>query len=445
MPLWHTLPNLLRDPARALVEFGERSAGQVVRLNLGSLRPYLVTHPEHLQQVLRERSGNYVRAGDGLQWRPLKRLFGEGILGDGEHWADSRQILQPLFTARRIDTMVDRLAVAIEEAVDELAEPARTGRPVDMGTVQARIVCSAIMRVFFADRISVSDAMRIMQAQDAIARSVMPRILVPWAPLAVPMPGDRTFRRAVQLIDDLLLPTVRATRHEAVDGADDIISTLWRGRTEDGGRLDEQQVRNDTVAMVATTTETTISVLTWLWPHIERNPEIAARLQAEIDEVVGGQPVRREHLRDLRYTRQVLDELLRLYPIGWLFPRNAVEEDVVGGVRIPAGSTVVVSPLITHRMSMFWERPEVFDPDRFRPEQARQRHRYTHFPFGGGPHQCLGMHLFYLEATLIVASLLSRFRFRLCRPAVPGIKVAAALRPLAPVEAVLRPAAGVAA
>ncbi|MFF0720732.1 cytochrome P450 [Micromonospora sp. NPDC003816] len=445
MPLRHTLPSLLRDPASALVEFGERSAGEVVRLNLGSLRPYLVTHPEHLQRVLRERSDNYVRAGDGLQWRPLKRLFGEGILSDGEYWADSRQILQPLFTARRIDAMVDRLAVAIEEAVDELAEPARTGRPVNMGTVQARIVCSAIMRVFFADRISVPDAMRIMQAQDDIARSVMPRILMPWAPLAAPMPGDRTFRRAVQLIDDLLLPTVRAARHETADDADDIISTLWRGRTEGGGRLDEQQVRNDTVAMVATTTETTISVLTWLWPHIERNPEIAARLYAEIDEVVGGQPVRQEHLRDLRYTRQVLDELLRLYPIGWLFPRNAVEEDVIGGVRIPAGSTVVVSPLITHRMSMFWERPEVFDPDRFRPEQAQQRHRYTHFPFGGGPHQCLGMHLFYLEAMLIVASLLSRFRFRLCRPAVPGIKVAAALRPLEPVEVVLRPVQGVAA
>ncbi len=285
IPLRHTVPSLMRDPARALVEFGERSGGEVVKLNLGSLRPYLITHPDHLQRVLRERSDNYVRAGDDLQWRPLKRLFGEGILSDGEHWTNSRHILQPLFTARRIDGLVDRLAVAIEEAIDELEEPARTGRPVDMGNVQAQIVCSATMRIFFADKITVPDAMRIMQAQDAIAWSVMPRILVPWAPLAAPMPGDRTFRRAVQLIDDLLLPTIRAARATADDDADadDIISTLWRGRTEDGGRLDERQVRNDTVAMVATTTETTISVLTWLWPHIEQNPAIAARLYEELD------------------------------------------------------------------------------------------------------------------------------------------------------------------
>ncbi|SCE92642.1 Cytochrome P450 [Micromonospora viridifaciens] len=444
MPLRHVVPSLLGDPAQGLVSFGERSGGEVVRLNLGSFRPFLVTHPEHLQRVLRERADNYVRAGDGLQWRPLKRLFGDGILSDGHYWTDSRHILQPLFTARRIDSLVDRLAEEIDETVAELDGPAADGRPVDMGVEQARIVCQAIMRVFFADKVSVPQAMRIMEAQDAIASSVMPRIAVPWAPLAMPMPGDRKFRRALQTINDTLLPIVRAARETAETDGDDIISTLWRSRTPDGRRLEEWQVRNDTVAMVATTTETTISALTWLWPHLEADPQVAERLREELDRVVGDAPVRRVHLKDLRYTRQVLDELLRLYPVGWLFPRRAVEEDVLGGVRIPAGSTLVVSPLITHRMSMFWDRPEVFDPDRFAPERVRTRHRYAHFPFGGGPHQCLGMHLFYLEALLIVATVLSRYRFRLRRPQLPGIKVAAALRPRNRVEVTLERVRGVA-
>ncbi|MFU8875588.1 cytochrome P450 [Micromonospora sp. SL4-19] len=445
MPLRQVLPSMLRDPARALVSFGERAGGEVVRLNFGSFRPYLVTNPEHVQQVLREKAGNYVRAGHDLHWRPLKRLFGDGILSDGEPWANSRHVLQPLFTARRIDGLVDRLAESIEEAIDELDGPARAGQPVDMGAEQARIVCSAVMRVLFADKISVPDALRIMEAQDSIAGSVIARILVPWAPLAVPMPGDRSFRQALELIDELLMPIIRASRETAEADGDDIVATLWRGRTPDGGRLDERQVRNDTVAMVATATETTISVLTWLWPHIERDPRIAERLYEEIDRVVGGGPVRREHLGQLRYTRQVLDELVRLYPIGWLFPRSAVEEDVIGGVRIPAGSTVVVSPLITHRMSTFWDNPEVFDPDRFAPEQVRARHRWAYFPFGGGPHQCIGMHLFYLEAQLIVATLLSRYRLRLQRPEVPGVKLAAALRPRDRVELTLHPVASVAA
>ncbi|GAB3940239.1 cytochrome P450 [Micromonospora vulcania] len=414
------VPNLFREPVHTLVDIGERSQGEVVKLSLGAFRPYLVTRPEHLQRVLRENSENYARAGDGLHWRPLKRLFGDGILGDGEHWRNGREILQPLFTARRIDSLVDRLAGTIEKVVDELDEPARTGQPVDMGTVQARIVCSAIMEVLFGNKISVPQAMRLIEAQDAIASSVMPRLLVPWAPTSMPMPGDRAFRQAVELIDDMLLPIVRASRTTAESDGDDIFATLWRGRTEGGARLNERQVRDNAVSMIATATETTITVLTWLWPHIAQDERIAERLYGEIDRVVGDAPVRREHLRELRYTRQVLDELVRLYPIGWPMPRSAVRADVLGGVRIEAGATVVISPFITQRMSAFWDRPEVFDPDRFDPGQARNRHRYAHFPFGGGPHQCIGMHLFYLEATLIVATLLSRFRIRLQRRRCPA-------------------------
>ncbi|MET7749270.1 cytochrome P450 [Micromonospora sp. NPDC005367] len=430
------VPSLLRDPARALIAVGERAGGELVRLNLGSFRPYLVTHPRHVQHVLRERSENYERAGDGLFWRPVKRLFGEGILGEGQIWSASRKMLQPMFTAKRIEALVDGMAEAIRDAVDELDEPSRDGRTVDIGVEQTRIVCRAIMKVLFGDKISVSDAMRVVDAQDVIATAVIPRIVVPFAPLSLPMPGDRPFRRAKQIVDDVLLPIVRASKATADEG-DDVISTLWQARTEDGRRLSEQQVRNDTVAMFAATTETTINVLTWLWPHLDERPDVAERLYGEIAQVVGDGPVRREHLNQLPYTRMVLDELLRLYPIGWIIPRRAVADDVIDGVEVEAGATMVASPLITQRMTAFWDRPDEFDPDRFTPERIRGRHRYAHFPFGGGPHQCLGMYLFYLEAQLILATMLSRYRFRLRRSGVPGLRLAAALRPRRRVELTL--------
>ncbi len=436
VPLRQILPAVLRDPARALIDIGNRTEGELVRLNLGSFRPYLVTHPKHVQHVLRDRADNYERAGDGLFWRPVKRLFGEGILGEGQIWSASRRMLQPMFTAKRVEALVDGMADAIRDAVDELDEPARAGRPVDIGVEQARIVSRAIMKVLFADRISVPDAMRVIEAQDRIATAVIPRIIVPFAPLSLPMPGDRTFARAVRIVDDVLVPIVRETR-ESADQGDDVISTLWQARTDDGRQLDERQVRNDTVAMFAATTETTINVLTWAWPHLDQHPEVAERLYAEIDEVVGGEPVRREHLSRLTYTRMVLDELLRLYPIGWIIPRRAVAGDVIDGVPIEPGATMAVSPLITQRMRQFWDRPDEFDPERFRPERVRARHRYAHFPFGGGPHQCLGMYLFYLEAQLILATMLSRYRFRLHRPGVPGLRLAAALRPRERVELTL--------
>ena len=100
-----------------------------------------------------------------------------------------------------------------------------------------------------------------------------------------------------------------------------------RPATDDGRQLDERQVRDDTVAMFAATTETTINVLTWLWPHLDEHPDVADQLYAR--DRPGGRAAsrsRREHLRELRYTRMVLDELLRLYPVGWLIPRRVVAD-----------------------------------------------------------------------------------------------------------------------
>ena len=330
-------------------------------------------------------------------------------------WESSRGALQPLFTAKRAETLVDKMAEAINEAVDEWLEPALAGRPIDGGAELTQIVLRTTMRVLFADRISVPDALRISAALDTVTTAMLPRLLMPAVPYAVPMPGDRRFREAVRTIDEVVLPIIREARARPTDG-DDIISTLCRPRA-DGSEPDEYAIRGDVVAMFSTATETTIALLSWLWPVLASRPDVAERMTDEIEQVVGAERVGREHLPQLRYGRMVLDEMLRLYPAGWMIPRTAVGDDVLGGVRIKAGGTVLVSPYVTQRMSTFWDDPALFDPERFAPELPRRRYRYSYFPFGGGPHQCLGQYLFLLEAQLIVSTVLSRYRFRLREPA----------------------------
>jgi cytochrome P450 len=429
VPLRRALPRLVRSPLEALVGFADEAGGEIVRLNLGTFRPYLVTHPEHLQHVLRDNAGNYVRDGKGLLWRPVRRAVGEAILVvEGPMWESSRSVLQPLFTAKRVETLIDGMAAAIGEAVDALDEPARTGQAVDANDALSRIVCQATMRVLFGDKISLPDAVRIVAALGTIATAMVPRLLVPFMPYAVPMPGDRAFRGAVRTIDDVVIPIIRETLRRPDDG-EDIFSTLCRTRTVNGQEITEQQIRDDVVAMFSTSTETTIAVLSWLWPVLETHPEVAARLYEEIDQVVGAERIQRSHVAELRYTRMVLDELLRLYPAGWMIPRTAAQSETLGGTRIPGGATILVSPYITQRMAAFWDRPGVFDPERFAADAPRRQYRYSFFPFGGGPHQCLGQYLFLLEAPLIIATLLSRFRIRLQGDADLTPRMGASLRP----------------
>ncbi|MEV4760045.1 cytochrome P450 [Micromonospora sp. NPDC049559] len=438
VPARRALPQLIRDPYQTFVDLANRSGGDLVRIDLGFFRTYLVTQPAHVQHVLRDNAGNYTRDGGSMLWRSVRRATGDGILGEGPVWSTSRQILQPLFTPKRIEALVEGMATAIDEAVAELDEPARAGRAVDIAAELSRIVCHAVTRVFFADKISVPDAVRVVRFQDTLVTSLRTRLLLPFVPDAVPVPGDRAFREALAAIDDILMPVVRSAHRQPGDG-DDVISTLGRARTPDGRPLDERRIRDDLVAMFAVATETTYAVLTWLWPILEAHPEVSRRLYEEIDRVVGNGPVGAPQLAELTYTRMVLDELLRLYPPGWLLPRRVMADDVLGGVPVKAGATVILSPYATQRLATLWDRPETFDPERFAADRARRTHRYAYYPFGGGPHQCLGQHLFFLEARLILATLLSRFRFRLRDSRMPAPKVAASLRPLERVELTLLP------
>ncbi|MBY8872584.1 cytochrome P450 [Micromonospora sp. PLK6-60] len=433
VPLLRTLPGLLRDPLREIVRLADAAPDQVVRLNLGTLRPYLVTEPSHVQHVVRDNATNYVRGGDNLLWRPVRRLTGEGIMSDGPPWQDSRARIQPHFTAKRIDGLVDSISQAVSAAVDEFEEPARSGRWLDIGAELGRIICQGISSVFFANRLSTADQLRIVAAQNRISAALRGRLLLPFLPDAVPVPGDRTLRRSIEVVDSIMVPLVRAEREQPRDG-DDLLASLARARDADGRPLDERRVRGDVVSVFATATETTYAVLTWLWPILDAHPQVARRLYAELDEVVDPDAaVSREQLERLTYTRMITDELVRMYPAGWLLPRSAVADDEIGGTRIRAGDLVVISPYVTQRLARHWDRPDVFDPERFAPDQPRRAHRYAFFPFGGGEHQCIGMHLFNQEAPLVIATILSRYRFRLRERGMPPKQLGAALRPGRPV------------
>lgn len=435
-PLYKTLPGFLRNPLKEIERIGREADGDLLRLDLGASKPLVVTHPNHVQAVLRH-SDNYVR--DGVFWRPLHGLMGDGILGEGDLWAFSRKILQPVFTTRNVNALTGRMAETINEAVDDLTDRAGTGRPLSAGAEMVQVVNRTVIRIFFGEKILPAEIDRLLPAFEAVATKLVFRFLLPFVPEAVPMPGDRAYRDGVRIMDEVMYGLVERYRDDPGEGHD-IFTALCRARTEDGGEPSDTWVRDNLVAMFATSTETTSTALTWLWPTICNHPEVAVRLYDEIERVVGPDAVGPQHLPDLTYTKQVVQELLRLYPVGWLFPRMAKQPGVIGGTPIKAGQTILISPYLTHRLGSVWERPLAFDPDRFTPEQSADRHRYAYFPFGGGPHQCIGMHVFNVEAQLIIASMLSRFRPELLETrATVEPRIGATIRPDQDLQLVLHP------
>jgi cytochrome P450 len=135
--------------------------------------------------------------------------------------------------------------------------------------------------------------------------------------------------------------------------------------------------------------------------------------------VLGDRDPTAADLPHLNYLKLVLQETMRLYPPVWMFPRFCDADEVVGGFPIPRGSPLLLMPYATHRDPAAWERPDELDPERFLPERSVGRPRYAYFPFGGGARQCIGNAFAIMEAQIIAAMMVRRFRPRL----VPGTNV----------------------
>ncbi|MFP2910008.1 cytochrome P450 [Pyxidicoccus sp. 3LFB2] len=252
-------------------------------------------------------------------------------------------------------------------------------------------------------------------------------------PRALPLPSHRRFARDAGTLDRVVRGIIERRRR---DGGEhhDLLQMLMEARDEDTGeRMSDTQLRDEVMTLLLAGHETTASALAWTVMLLSQNPGARKDLEAELARELAGRTPTVEDLPRLALTRRVVDESLRLYPPAWIFSRAAIQDDVVGGFRVPKGSYVLIVPWVLHRHPKLWEKPEAFDPDRFLPEREKERPRFTFFPFGGGPRQCIGNQFALMELVLVLATLLQRVRLDLA----PG-------HSLAPAPAItLRPKPGV--
>jgi cytochrome P450 len=183
--------------------------------------------------------------------------------------------------------------------------------------------------------------------------------------------------------------------------------------TEDGESMSNQQLRDEIMTLVMAGHETTANALAWCFHSLSKAPQVERKLRAEIAEVLGERAPTLEDLPKLKYTKQVLEETMRLYPPAWAFERRAIEADRIGGYDVQPGTTIAIAPFILHRNPKYWENPEGFDPDRFTPERAEGRPKFAYLPFGGGPRVCIGNGFAMMEAQLILARTIQRYRVSL--------------------------------
>jgi cytochrome P450 len=207
--------------------------------------------------------------------------------------------------------------------------------------------------------------------------------------------------------------------------------------------MSDEQVRDEVLTIFLAGYETVANGLTWTWYLLSQNPEVEAKLHAELDTVLGTGPQQRlPTLTDypaLRYTEQVFAESMRLYPPAWAMGRMSTKPVTLGPYCIPPGAHFFFSQYIMSRTPQYFSDPLRFDPDRFTPENKAARPRFTYFPFGGGNRQCIGESFAWMEGVFSIATIAQRWRMSYlgATPPIPQAKIT--LRPRDPLMMQLTP------
>ena len=205
----------------------------------------------------------------------------------------------------------------------------------------------------------------------------------------------------------------RLIERRRADGEEhfDYVSMLMNARDKDTGEtMGERELIDEIMTLVVAGHETTASGLNWTWYLLSQHPEVESRLHAEIDAAQEAPAPSLAQMERLTYTRQVIDEALRLYPPGWLLSRRTVAADVLSGYEIPAGANVLLPLYLLHRHPRYWRAPDAFMPERFAPEHEAERPRFAYMPFAAGPRHCIGETFALYEMLMHLHRVARRFR-----------------------------------
>lgn len=410
-----TANRLRRDPLGCLQEFVDEAGTAAKYRFFAGMWGHLFVHPDHYQHILQDNYKNYTKLPHPT-FLLLYPLVGKGLLSnDGESWLRQRRLAQPAFHRGQIQEMAQIMMAAAEGRFARWEQAARAGEVVAFDREVMELTLEIAGKALF----SVDLTGEAREMGDAFGRlnELFVKLVVSPASLytmRVPFwPSTRRVTRDIGRLDRLIYSMIDQRRSSGTPG-NDLMGMLLSARDEETGEsMDEKQLRDEVITLLIAGHETTTLLLTWFFYCLGRYPEFEAQVQDEVDRTLNGRMPTFEDIPKLVFTRQALDETMRLYPPAYAMSRWGNQADVIGGFGTPANAVITLCPFITHRLPELWSRPLAFDPERFNQASKTDRHRFAYIPFGAGPRQCIGEGFALTESVLVAAAIAQRFRLRI--------------------------------
>jgi len=351
-----------------------------------------LTHPDHAQHVF-QRPHIYPKA------------FHRGVATchDDERLAQLR-LLRPQFHRRRLTALCDLMVTTIDAELQCWSAP--DSPPLDLMEAMSNTTRAVLSRSMFGAALPQTAYAQLAEALVTLVEHA------PSDDSAQTLRTTPILQPALAVYDVLFDQALiyHQTQGQGEEGSL-LAMLLDMGDARTGKTLSVAQLRDEILFIFFVGFENIASGLAHAFHLLMQHPDKLARLQAEVDEVLAGEWPTLESVNRLVYAGRVLQETLRLYPaVAWL-TRTVAIDDRIAGHLVPAGARVMLAAKLYQSDPEFWPNPEVFEPERFRPENVVSHHPCAWLPFGKGQRFCLGKDFALMEGKLILAMVLQRFDF----------------------------------
>ena len=357
----------------------------------------VLNNPEHVRHVLISNHRNYTK---GVGFERVAMLLGNGIIvSDGDFWRSQRRMIQPVFHKSVIASQVQMMQTCNQRKLSQWCSKAATGTPVDITYEMSELALEVILRALFSN-----DLDHLIEQEGENPFAMLVQDVTRDLKLAM------RFRALTRHVANIM-----QSRREHNRSENDFLSLMMNARDKDTGEaMSDKALIDEVMTIIVAGHETTAGTLNWAWYLLSQHSDAEAQLHLEVDGLSADPGYKQ--LAELRYTRQLIDETLRLYPPVWLFSRKSIAEDLLVGedtdIHVPANADIFLCPYLLHRDSRYWEDPERFNPGRFSDESLRQRNKHVYFPFSLGSRRCIGEFFSLVDMQLHLGLLAKHIRLK---------------------------------
>lgn len=391
---------------------------------------YFTNNPDYIHHIFQKNFANYDKKN--IMYKEMAILFGEATsVVDGERWKEGNKVIQPSLSMKKIVPMMDIINQSLSALVERWKSQASKNQYVKASDDLANTTLDIIVKSMFGTTINGQEKV-ITESFKTILEIIVDRVIaVVKMPTFIPTPQNLRYQKAIKNIDTLLYKIIEEKlksnpQPPKEDEFQDMLAQWILALKDSENNVNfRKKLRDEIIGIFVAGHGSSATFLSWMLYHLAAHPEIQAKLYQELHSILNGRIPTVQDFGQLKYTKAVIEESMRITPPGWVISRSTIEADQLGPYRIPAKSMILLSPYLMHHNTKYWDRPEVFDPERFfGPNSEKTKQQFmqcSYIPFTAGPRICTGRNLAMVEATLFLAHLIQKFKLEL-KPDQSAIK-----------------------